>query len=244
LAVLSLLALALAGPRVEVPGGSARLGAETEPDNPERAVTVQPFSIDRDEVSLAEFEDWAAGGYASGEHWSEAGRAWLSQSAGGLGADQRRADRSSDHPVVGVSFYEAEAYCAAQGGRLPTEAEWELAACGAEGGRRFPWGDEELAASWNDHAKYGQLSGIETDPVHQQAAELAGPYGLHHASGNVWEWTSDGYHREGPVPESAWRTLRGGSFANLPSYCTCTHREPAEPERQALTVGFRCAYER
>lgn len=240
--MVGLIALAWAEP-VPIPGGSARLGSEAQPDNPPRSVEVAAFRIDRDEVSLQDFEAWAAQGYTQLEHWSEAGRAWLEQHPAGLGPDKRAADRSGEHPVVGVSFYEAEAYCAAKGGRLPTEAEWELAACGDQGDRRFPWGDEELdGAAWNDHAKYGQLGGVETRPVAEQDASLAGPFGLEHASGNVWEWTSDGYHREGPRADSAWRTLRGGSYANLPSYCTCTHREPAEPGRQALTVGFRCAY--
>ncbi len=242
MALLSLLTVALAGPRIEVPAASARLGASSQPDHPPRTVAVEAFSIDRDEVSLAEFEAWARQGYLDLERWSEEGRAWLREHPEGLGPTLRAAERAADHPVVGVSFYEAEAYCGAQGGRLPSEAEWELAACGVDGDRRFPWGDEELEAAWNDHAKYAQLSGIETQPVSQQAAGLAGPFGLNHAAGNVWEWTSDGYHREGPAAESPWRTLRGGSYANLPSYCTCTHREPAEPERQALTTGFRCAY--
>lgn len=242
--MVALIALAAAEP-VAIPGGSARVGSADQPDHPVATLQVEAFRIDREEVSLGDFEAWAAQGYGQPEHWSEAGRAWLSQHPGGLGPDKRAADRGPEHPVVGVSFYEAEAYCAAQGGRLPTELEWELAACGPEGDRRFPWGDQELeGAAWNDHAKYGQLGGVETVPTSEQQDALAGPYGLLHGAGNVWEWTATGYHRDGPGREgdSPWRTLRGGSYANLPSYCTCTHREPAEPERQALTTGFRCAY--
>lgn len=191
------------------------------------------FRIDRTEVSLDAFEAFAAA-WSDRRWWTEAGWAWLAAHPGGAGREARAAKRAGRHPVVMVSAYEAEAYCAAQGGRLPTEAEWARAACG-EDGRRFPWGeDEDYEARWYGEGKGGAVTSVKTAPVDEAPARLASPYGLLHAAGNVWEWTADAWGR--------WRAIRGGSFMNLPSYCSCAHREPARPEEGRLTLGFRCAY--
>jgi len=154
---------------------------------------------------------------------------------------------------VAISYYEAEAYCAYVGGRLPTEAEWERAACGGRD-RRYPWGNDASApAIWYDGGKFDNVIRVETAPVSEQAVALHSPDGLLHMAGNVWEWTRDAYHARdwgGSSPSSPistaqtpWRTLRGGSFMNLPSYSSCQHREPARPDRVAFTVGFRCVWD-
>ena len=154
----------------------------------------------------------------------------------------RAAGRAGDHPVVAVTWFEADAYCRAAGGALPTESQWEYAACG-EGGRRFPWGDDERDATWYTEGKLGHLKGVSTRAVRDADPALASPFGLAHMAGNVWEWTADGYQREAGAPDPGpWKTLRGGSYANLPSYCGCAHREPALPERVSFSAGFRCAY--
>lgn len=261
--VLALLSLAAspaqaeppAVDRVSVPAGSFTQGDAALPDAPPRVVVLSAYDIARTEVSVADFEAFtAAGGYRRAELWSDEGRAWLSEHPEGAGEVQRAAGRPSTHPVVAVSFWEAEAWCAWAGGRLPTEAQWEHAACG-EGGRRYPWGDDEaVAATWYDGGKFGHLDRVRTAPVDQVEPATAGPHGLAHAAGNVWEWTLDRYHQQawqagqravdptGPTT-GPWRTLRGGSFMNLPSYCTCGHREPARPERVAYTTGFRCVWD-
>lgn len=245
-------------PQVVVPSGRFQQGQEGLPDAPPRAVAISAFAIDRDEVSVEAFEVFvAAGGYADARWWSRDGWAWARAHPQGSGADLRAAGRASSHPVVAVTWYEADAYCRWRGGRLPTEAEWERAACG-EGGRRWPWGDDERAGvAWYSEGKLGHVRDVHTRPVAEQEADLAGPFGLRHAAGNVWEWTADVYHRDGwgadppgldgvvvdprGPAEGPWRTLRGGSYMNLPSYATCAHREPARPDRAAFTAGFRCA---
>ncbi len=241
--------------RVAIPTGTTIQGQPGMNDAPPREVRVSAFSIDRAEVSIAAFEAFtAAGGYADPAQWSDEGRAWLATHPEGAGARLRQAGRDSDHPVVAVTWYEADAYCRWRGGALPTEAQWERAACG-EGERRFPWGDSEetVSVAWYTGGKLGHITTIRTVPVDAADDSEVGPFGLLHAAGNVWEWTADSYRadawQEGetatdPVVSatSPWHTLRGGSYMNLPSYCTCAHREPARPDRVAFTTGFRCAY--
>jgi formylglycine-generating enzyme required for sulfatase activity len=239
---------------VLIPAGSFQQGSPLEPDAPQRTVQLSAFRIARTEVSVAEFERFVAdGGYSSARWWSEAGDTWRSANPHGAGAEVRAAGRAATHPVVGVTYFEAEAYCAWAGGRLPTEAEWERAACGTDG-RRYPWGDSEAeAARWYAGGKFGSLTKVDTAPVEEQDAQLLGPDGLAHMAGNVWEWTADRYHATAwggtgtadprSTANTPWHTLRGGSFMNLPSYCSCRHREPARPDRVALTVGFRCVWE-
>lgn len=247
---LLLSAFALAPGPVEIPAGTFSQGASLQPDAPPRQVTLEAFRIDVAEVSVAEFEAWvASGAYRSASHWSAEGWEWAQQNPGGLGASERAAGRSPDHPVVGVSWYEAEAYCRAKGGRLPSEAEWERAACGGLE-RQYPWGDAQLQAVWYDGGKFGHLSKVQTASATQADPEQLSPDGLAHMAGNVWEWTSDWYGvwDEAPAQDpkgpsaGTWRVLRGGSFMNLPSYCRCQHREPRRPEQASYTAGFRCAY--
>jgi len=248
------LAFAAAPDRVAIPAGSFAQGSAAEPDAPIRTVSLSAFSIARHEVSVAEFERFVdAGGYTTPALWSEDGQAWLARNPEGAGRDLRAAGRTDDHPAVAVSWYEADAWCRWAGGRLPTEAEWERAACGTDG-RRFPWGDDDsVAAQWYAGGKFGDVSRVATAPVSSQAPELQSPDGLHHMSGNVWEWTADRYHRldwggstatdPRSTADTPWRVLRGGSFMNLPSYSSCRHREPARPDRVALTTGFRCVWD-
>ena len=255
MSLLPLLSAALAQ-QADIPAGSFSRGTGTVPDEtPQRTISLSAYRIDTFEVSIAEFEIFMAGPAAEQAHWSAAGWAWHQANPDGAGAQTRAAGRSSDHPVVAVTWYEADAYCRWRGGALPSEAQWERASCGegSPSGPRFAWGEgEDVEAVWYSGGKYGHITSVRTEPVQSGDPALRSPFGLAHATGNVWEWTADWYHREsygeggevdptGPT-EGTWKTMRGGSFMNLPSYCTCTHREPARPDRVALTVGFRCAY--
>ncbi len=240
--LLRVQATAAAADTVAIPAARPTLGSASQPDSPARTVQVPAFRIDRTEVSVAEFEAFARTAWEREVWWSAEGWAWAKQHPRGAGAAMRAAGRRGDHPVVAVSWFEAEAYCRSQGGRLPSEEEWELAACGGRA-TRFPWGDSEPAGvPWYDEGTTGHVAGVDTRPVHEAVPGTEGPFGLLHVSGNVWEWTSGAYGRPGPDGRPRWRTLRGGSYTNLPSYCTCSHREPAAPERVAFTTGFRCAY--
>jgi formylglycine-generating enzyme required for sulfatase activity len=240
--------------QILIPAGSFVQGAAHLPDAPRRTVTLSAFRIDQTEVSVRQMQEFARRFWADPRYWSAEGLAW----AAGQRVENRMeayvSGRSPEHPAVGVSFYEAEAYCRSMGGGLPTEAQWERAACGT-GETRFPWGQmEEIvagqpAANWYAGGKLGKIGKADTSPVEGSSQ---GPYGLSHVIGNVWEWTADSYQRDAwdgtpatdPPAETDgfYKTLRGGSFMDLPSYCTCQHREPRDPRATLLTVGFRCAF--
>lgn len=237
------------------PATSFQMGSGQTPDeSPARTVTLKPYRIDLTEVSVREFEQFVANGWHIDTHWTPEGLAWRTQNPEGAGSIHRKAGRGDNHPVVAVTWYEADAYCHWKGGRLPTEAEWEQAACNGQQEGRFAWGDDEMVeAPWYSAGKYGHLQSVLTERVDDAPDTQRTNDGLYHTTGNVWEWTADWYHatyyqngeHNNPTgPETGtWKTLRGGSFMNLPSYCTCTHREPARPTRVAYTTGFRCVYD-
>lgn len=245
-----LLGLAPEG-TVLIPAGSFAMGDADMPDaRPVREVRLSAFRIDTTEVSLARYEAFAAGpGWTDARCWSEAGAAWRAAHPVGMGPTARAAGRSAEHPVVAVSYWEAEAFCACAGGALPTEAQWERAACGVEP-RPAPPADDSGVAWWHDEGKYGSLPGVHTHPVVNDSPKNV--FGLSDIYGNVWEWTRDRYRADGyagagtvdPVatPDTPWHTVRGGSYMNLPSYAGCAHREPVRPDEPRLTVGFRCVY--
>jgi len=219
---------------VDIPAGTFRRGSLRGPDEqPVREISLSAFRIDRTEVTIAAFE------------------AYIAAIEGDASRDAlRRSGRSPAHPVVAVTWTQADAFCRWTGGTLPTEAQWERAACGTGGGP-YPWGaGSGLNAQWSEKNDPNAVLGVDTALADQDPNAARGA--VHHMAGNVWEWTADWYHRSAyaeagsvdPTGPAAgqWRVIRGGSFSNLPSYCTCTHREPARPDQVRLTTGFRCVY--
>jgi sulfatase modifying factor 1 len=164
----------------------------------------------------------------------------------------------SDHPVVHVSWNDAQAYCTWSGSRLPTEAEWEVAARGGLQGQPFPWGDQlEPEGAHRMNTFQGDFPGgntgadgyLGTAPV--DAFEPNG-YGLYNMTGNVWEWCADwldvDYYRHAPVgapsgpTTGSFRVQRGGSYLCHASYCRryrVSARFGSTPESTSGNVGFR-----
>ena len=152
---------------------------------------------------------------------------------------------SENHPVVVVTWSEANDFCAKIGGRLPTEAEWEHAARGGKEGVLYPWGDQaptDAAAAVNGAA----FENDAAQPVGQFAPNAFGVYDM---AGNVWEWVADwaGTYTAQAVSDPKGsasglvRLVRGGSYGDDPSNLRVSNRTPNAPDRINLNVGFRCA---
>lgn len=262
---------------VEIPGGTYWLGSEPGGvfvfDNEQWAhpVTVRPFRIARYAVSNAEFAAFVDdGGYRRQEFWSAAGWQWRLQAgaehpvywqpAGGGRWLRRHFDRwvplEPELPVLHVNWYEAEAFCRWAGRRLPTEAEWEVAAAAvpADGGglgavrRRYPWGDVPPRPG---QANLDWITG-GCLPVHA-LPESDSAFGVRQMAGNVWEWTADDFQpypgfAPGPYRDysAPWfgdhKVLRGGCWATRSHMLRNTYRNFYRPDRRDVWAGFRtCA---
>ena len=262
----------------KIPGGSFVLGPQPGKgfsfDNEQRPhqVEVNPFSISRTALTNAEFTEFVEDeGYNRRELWSEEGwkwkrnagaehpMYWMRQSNGRWlrrDFDQWVALRDRA-PVVHVNWFEADAYCRWAGRRLPTEAEWEMAAsCEPSPNgraistrkRRYPWGDDAPTA---DRANLDwRASGcIDVDAL--PGGESA--FGCRQMIGNIWEWTSTKfgpYHGfvAGPYKEYSepWfgdhMVLRGGCWATRSSMIRNSYRNFYTPDRRDVWGGFRtCA---
>jgi sulfatase modifying factor 1 len=261
---------------VTIPGGPFIMGsdvvrADGQPlaATPAHTVHVDTFRIARRPVSVSDFARFVAEtGYQTTAE--RAGRSWVW--LGGedtttpdqdhlwfdlhgaswqhpRGPDTSVADKA-DHPVTHVSRHDCLAYCEWSGTRLPTEAEWEKAARGTDG-RTYAWGDTPPTPTVCNHSMFvGDTTPIGMYP------EAAGPFGLDDIVGNVWEWTSTGWHRypydeSKPIRTIVTKTgrvelgvVRGGSFYNNcdPRGIPVWVRVYSHPDYSSYDIGFRvCA---
>jgi formylglycine-generating enzyme required for sulfatase activity/predicted Ser/Thr protein kinase len=226
-----------------------------ERELPRHRVSLDAFHIDRHEVTNALFERFVratkyqttaereGSGFARQEkdgnsQWVQVdGAQWRRPSGPGSSAEL-------NHPVVQVSWDDASAYCRWVGKRLPTEAEWEKAARGADG-RRYPWGED-----WGNSKANGDMTVKGTRPVGSYAGGVS-PYGLYDMAGNVAEWVADwfgatyyqrGSGRNPAGPESGeFRVMRGGSWYGNPILLRSAYRIDGPPDWRSFNLGFRCA---
>jgi iron(II)-dependent oxidoreductase len=265
----------VAGTSVLVPAGEFVLGVDavSEPhsldnERPAHIVDVPAFRIGRVPVTNGEWRQFIdAGGYGQQRWWSD--RGWAHRQEAGLTAPQfwnRDGTRTrfghveaipADEPVQHVTYFEAEAYAAWAGARLPTEVEWEKAAAwdpAAGRRRRFPWG----ALEPTEHL--ANLGGDALRPALVGAYPAsASAYGAEQMMGDVWEWTTsplrpwpgftpmiyDRYSQ--PFFEGSgtgdYKVLRGGSWAVAPSIVRPSFRNWDHPIRRQIFSGVRLAWD-
>jgi formylglycine-generating enzyme required for sulfatase activity len=253
--------------------GEPREQAQYPIEANDASLTLPTFEIARYPITNAQYALFMADDAynASKPWWDNAGRAWLTrddQAAEGLESWQRRElkDRPefwdnaryglarANHPVVGVSWYEAMAFCRwlthhlvynpdGYSYVLPSEAEWEYAARGVER-RPYPWGPEQPDA---ERANFEQQNAGTTAVGCFSAG--ATPERVYDLAGNVWEWTRSAYTdypydpndgRENPHDPVGKRfTLRGGGWSDLPLNLRASYRLHGAPGDHGSAVGFR-----
>jgi formylglycine-generating enzyme required for sulfatase activity len=243
--------VAIAGATFEM--GDARYAAQRPDEVPQR-VTVAGFALMRFEVTNDQFATFvAATGHATDPEAHGWGWVWNGTWRKVAGADWRHprgpntdiAGRG-DHPVVQVSVADAAAYCAWRSMRLPTEAEWELAARGTDG-RRYPWGDQlprqrgrpaqrranfgtDRCCAADDSDRFLTTAPVGTFPAGRSAV------GVYDMAGNVWEWTADPFPGR---PNTA--ALRGGGWGNDAFCLRTTYRHANARNVGRDHIGIRCA---
>jgi len=218
---------------------------------PQHLVSLKEFYITRYPVTVGQYRPFVDGaGYQDRAYWTATGWAWRQSEKRENPAFWTDAVWSAqdDLPVIGVSWYEAVAYCRWLSGltgrhyRLPTEAEWEKAARGTDG-RLYPWGDEFLPDLGNTR---GSRRG-RTVSVTAYAAGSESPYGCTDMAGNVSQWTLSQYR---PYPYSAQdgreeaagatlRVIRGGSWYKPALRARAAARGMNDPFFADTDVGFR-----
>ena len=221
---------------VYIPGGTSMMGSNSHQGiaAPEHRVNLTPFYMDICEVTNRQYYEFCKQtGYKFPEFW-------------GMEIYKSGMD-FPDHPVVGVSQFDASEYAEWAGKRLPTEAEWEYAARGGLEQISYPFGEE----ADHSHARYKHPQ-ADKGPV-KTGTYASNGYGLFDMSGNVWEWVSDwfseSYYQEseekdpiGP-PGGTFKVLRGGGW-HSGGGCISVHRRNALPQQWCdMAGGFRCVKE-
>lgn len=215
-----------------IPAGEYIMGKNTSSPTdwqPEHKVRMNSFYMDRTEVTNRQYYEFCqATKNPLPQFWN------MKEFRSGMDFP--------DHPVVGVSFIDAEKYAAWSGKRLPTEAEWEYAARGGLTGKNFPLGDTADSTTINFGRKYNGPLKAGSFP--------ANGYGLYDITGNAWEWTTDfydpGYYAVSPTENpkgpqrGRFKVIRGGSW-HSGGMCVQTYYRNGLPVSWVdFAVGFRC----
>jgi formylglycine-generating enzyme required for sulfatase activity/predicted MPP superfamily phosphohydrolase/energy-coupling factor transporter ATP-binding protein EcfA2 len=226
-------------------------------EKPQREIYLDDFMIGKYPVTNEEFKEFVGGGgygKARKDMWSEEGWRWREENE--ISKPEYWHDRKwngPNFPVVGISWFEAEAYAnwlsekTGHRYRLPTEAEWEKAARGTKG-FKYPWGehfDKNLCNSF-------ELGLRRTSPV-GIFPEGKSPYGCFDMAGNVWEWCSDRYNDKyyancpdsnpkGPS-DGADPVVRGGYWYDYARICRSADRDHDDPRDRGCDLGFRLLQE-
>ena len=258
-----------------IPAGDFMMGSTEgdEDEKPAHRVSLDAFYLDKYEVTNTLFQKFAretgyattaekegkAWAYVQDDKWTEVSGANWRKPEGGETVFVSNRD---EHPVVSVSWHDAEAYCRWAGKRLPTEAEFEYA---NRGGTQttYWWGDgnpgSRRVANIADESAKLQFSGWTVmagyDDGYARTAPVGSfepnPFGLYDTTGNVWEWTADWYgetyYQKSPsrnptgASSGQYRVIRGGSWFHDPQDLRSAARVNSQPSYRLHTIGVRCA---
>jgi len=216
---------------------------------PAHSVDLDAYKIMRYEVTNKQYSQCVKNGTCQGGGYE------YQDDAGNI-LNRLNDEVYANHPVVIVSWFQAEAYCQWIGARLPTEAEWEKAARGTDG-RIYPWGNDFdcKKGNFDDETKLDSYvvpggencDGFpETSPVGSFTSGQS-PYGVYDMAGNVWEWTADWYDiypggdRSGFTEVETYRVLRGGSWFDFDNGARSAGRGRVDPTNAFVSIGFRCS---
>ena len=215
--------------QVYVPAGEFEMGYKDghRDEQPVHTVYLDAFWIDQTEVTNVMYAKCVAAGSCNEPR-----------------GDDYADTNYSDHPVVFVSWYDADSYCTWAGRELPGEAQWEKAARGTDG-RIYPWGNDSPNCYL---AQYSECTGTT---IAVGSLEAGGsPYGALDMAGNVWEWVADSYDndyysasaKDNPENSSVAgpKVLRGGSWNIFENDVGSVDRKWYSPDVSANYIGFRC----
>lgn len=246
--------------RCAVAGGAFERG----PDEARGRASVSRFSLDELEVTVGRFRRFVsefegAPTPGAGAHPEIPNSGWRQEWSASLPSDRAALIRSlhcaaqwetwtdepgerEDFPVNCLSYYVGFAFCVAQGGRLPTEAEWEYAAAGGAQQRPYPWGDGMPSTA---------LALFDSNALERVGARVAGRsrFGQLDLAGSLWEWSLDwrapyeaSCDRCAELENGFERVLQGGYFLGGAEYLRASYRFSADPALPLGNVGVRCAY--
>jgi formylglycine-generating enzyme required for sulfatase activity len=233
---------------VYIPAGEFTMGSnDYDDEKPIHTVYLDGYWMGKYEITIKQYMKFVN---ATKTHYPE----WLEQGSKyniNTGDDDyyKKFLSNENHPIVGISWNDAKAYCDWLSieknltFKLPTEAQWEKAARGADG-RKYPWGNDVPDGTLaNFEGKVGKTSLVYSHP------NGASPYGLLDMAGNVWEWCRDWYgsdsyskspKRNPPGPESGPnRVVRGGGWFVIAGYLRCANRYVVRPSARGYDLGFR-----
>jgi len=222
---------------VAIPAGEFTMGSANEIERPPHAVLVDAFEIDQFEVTNKDFEKFVTqtGYVTDAEKVGET--SWLYY-----------AKDKPKHPVVRVSWNDANAFCEWAEKRLPTEVEWEKAARGTDG-RTYPWGND-WPGEQDDPKANTKEAGYRGTTIVGSFPAGASPYGVMDMAGNVAEWTSDWFQPYPGYPGGdgeaqyfgeKYRVIRVGGWFSDQNLVRTTERSASSETAANDDIGFRCA---
>ncbi|MCJ7435290.1 MAG: formylglycine-generating enzyme family protein [Anaerolineales bacterium] len=237
-----------------IPAGSFQMGSErTDDEKPIHTVTLNAFEMDVYEVTNARYAECVAAGPCQPPEMDTFGTR----------KDYYGRTQYPNHPVINVSWYDAQAYCEWRGARLPSEAEWEKAARGGLAGKLYSWGDDfPVCTPGAPNGAQSEYCPSQSDMAQTMAVGNFVPngYGLFDMIGNAAEWVNDWYESDyysrspdsnpmgpgtNPTGYMIPKVVRGGAYESSSSYLAATLRVATRgqyiPEYGSLSIGFRCA---